>query len=149
MYITPECVKFLCYHGSTCDVIWCAYALRNSLNEIIMKRHIWLPYVALNWSARRENHVGRSYCSTINWNRQNTATSYEVYGTIGAMSRDCHMFTVLLPFCGIVLLQSIDQMFVRRDADLAKVAIESKRTPVQRYKVQKFIQSDSVSLFLF
>ena len=65
------------------------------------------------------------------------------------MSRDCHMFTVLLPFCGIVLLQSIDQMFVRRDADLAKFAIESKSTPVQRYKVQKFIQSDSVSLFLF
>ena len=70
------------------------------------------------------------------------------------------LIIVLSPVCGIVLSQIVDQIFVRRDSGQAEVATESKRNvltfpcgikpcnaPMQRYKVRKFIQSNSVSLF--
>ena len=43
------------------------------------------------------------------------------------MSRDCHVLIVFSPVCGIVLSQITEQIFVRRDAGSAEVAIESKR----------------------
>ena len=95
-------------------------------------------------------------CYMIEQKHQNHATSHDVYRTISAMSRDCHAFILILLVCGIVLSQIVEQTFVRRDAGLGKVAIESKRnvltfpcwikpysTPGQMYKVQKCIQSDS------
>ena len=63
------------------------------------------------------------------------------------VTRLSHVYSSL-PVCGIVLLQIVNQTFVRRNAGPVKVAIESKSTPVQRYNVRKFIQSDSVILFL-
>ena len=63
-----------------------------------MKRHMAAIRIVLNGRAQRENRVEQSYTVT-----QSNETAFDVYGTIGAMSQDCHMFIVLSPVCGIVL----------------------------------------------
>ena len=73
----------------------------------------------------------------------------------------CHETVTYVFHSSLAGWKMVEQTFVRRDAGPAKVAIESKRnvltfpcgikpysTPVQRYKVWTFIQSDSVSLCL-